>query len=224
MRWIFGLAIAALIIGVPIVHYRSSYAHAKRLRAVEAGVLYRSGAMTASGFREALQRHGIRTVINLQDEFADPVLPQGYLNSTPVKETDVCRELGVCYLHLSPDLISRRKVPAERPAAIERFLAVMDDPANYPVLIHCKAGLHRTGVMAAVFRMEYQKWTRDEALREIKDLGFGDYACTSANDYIVQYILTYQRGLRTDPRQTPPAPRPHSDMKRTGVVPVSSRK
>ena len=34
----------------------------------------------------------------------------------------------------------------------------MDDPDSYPVLIHCNAGLNRTGVMVAVYRMEYQGW------------------------------------------------------------------
>jgi protein-tyrosine phosphatase len=68
----------------------------------------------------------------------------------------------------------------------------MDDPANYPVLIHCKAGLHRTGCLVAVYRMEYEGWSPTEAIAEMKDLGFGDAACTSANDYIQQYVLTYQ--------------------------------
>jgi hypothetical protein len=36
----------------------------------------------------------------------------------------------------------------------------------------------------------------------MKTNGFGDFACTSANDYIVQYVLTYQRGVC----RQPPAP------------------
>ena len=39
------------------------------------------------------------------------------------------------------------------------FLAVMDNRANYPVLVHCFAGIHRTGTMCAVFRMEYHGWS-----------------------------------------------------------------
>ena len=72
----------------------------------------------------------------------------------------------------------------------------MDDPANYPVLIHCKAGLHRTGVMVAVYRMEYQAWTSHEAISEMKAHGFGDFGATAANAYVTQYLLTYRRGLR----------------------------
>lgn len=196
LRWIFGCSIAAILVVPPVLHYRMRYAHAKRLREVEAGVLYRSGCLTASGFRDAVRRFGIRTIINLQDEFADPDLPKSYWRTARVKESELCRQLGVRYVHLPPDLISKRKVPAERPKAIDGFLEVMDDPANYPVLIHCKAGLHRTGVMAAVFRMEYHGWTSAEAIAELKALGFGEFACSSANDYIVQYVLTYQRGQR----------------------------
>ena len=94
----------------------------------------------------------------------------------------------------------RKKVPAERPAAIDRYLELLDDPAVYPVLIHCRAGLHRTGCMAAVYRMEYEHFSRDAALRELKFHGFGEFNSTAANDYIVQYILTYRPGLRRGQR------------------------
>ena len=68
----------------------------------------------------------------------------------------------------------------------------MDDPANYPVLIHCKAGLHRTGILVAVYRMEYEGWTPQAAIRELKDNGFGEFVCSSANNYVQEYILTYR--------------------------------
>ena len=35
-----------------------------------------------------------------------------------------------------------------------------------------------------------------QAIAELKSYGFGEFACSSANDYITQYILTYQPGLR----------------------------
>ena len=75
----------------------------------------------------------------------------------------------------------------------------MDDPANHPVLLHCRAGLHRTGVLAAVYRMEYQGWTPAQAIDELKAYGFGEFPCSSANDYITQYVLTFRRGVRVTP-------------------------
>jgi N-alpha-acetyl-L-2,4-diaminobutyrate deacetylase len=64
------------------------------------------------------------------------------------------------------------------------------------VLIHCKAGLHRTGCMLAIYRMEYEGWTKRQAVQEMKDNGFGESACTSDNDYVMQYVLSYKPGVR----------------------------
>ena len=163
---------------------------------VEPGVLYLSGCLTTAGFRDAVATLGIKTIVNLQDEYPDPVVSRGYFDRSSVKETEVCRRLGVRYVFLSLDTLPRRQVPPGRPAAVETMLALFDDETNYPLLVHCRAGLHRTGCMAAVYRMEYEGWTPAQAVEEMKTHGFGDVACTAANDYVYQYVLTYRRGLR----------------------------
>lgn len=196
VRWILGLVVAALVTVVPTIHFRWVYTHTKRLREVTPGKFYRSGEMTAAGFREAHAQLHFRTIVNLQDEYPDPDVSECYFGDGTIKESELCRRLGVQYVYIPPDLIPRRRVPAHRPEAIDRFLALLDDPATYPVLIHCRAGLHRTGVMTAVYRMEYDGWTPAQAIAELKANGFGEWPCTAANDYITQYILMYQRGLR----------------------------
>jgi hypothetical protein len=196
VQWILGLGIAVLLTVAPFVRYRAIYSHSKRLREVDPGRFYRSGQMTAEGFAETVARFGIRTIINLQDEYPDPDIHVHFLGGGTIPESELCRRLGVRYVYLVPDLISRRKVPAHRPKAIDRFLALLDQESTYPVLIHCRAGLHRTGVLSAVYRMEYQNWSRGQAFRELKANGFGEFAATAANDYVQQYILTYRRGLR----------------------------
>ena len=196
LRWVFGGLIAALVLGVPVVYHRYVYTHGKRLREVTPGVLVRSGQLTADGFAQAVERYGVRTVVNLQDEAPDPDVYEGFFTGRTVKETEVCRRLGLRYVHIAPDVLHPGETPARRPTAIDRFLAVMDDPANHPVLLHCRAGLHRTGVLSAVFRMEYQRWTPAQAMRELKAHGFGEFASNSSNGYILQYVLQYRRGIR----------------------------
>lgn len=220
LRWTMGLGLAVTVVAVPVFHYRWSYVHTKRLREVDPGKLYRSGQMTVAGFREAVDRYHIRTIVNAQDEFPDPDIALDYAGVRTVKERELCQELGVKYVFLAPDLIPRRQVPGRRPEAIDRFLDLMDDPNNYPVLVHCKAGLHRTGVLVAVYRMEYSRWPLRDAVHDLKANGFGDSACTSANDYIVQYLLAYRPGVREAAAQR----RSHSaepiaqDQPITGVV------
>ena len=195
-NWTLGLTVALLVVVVPIVRYRYVYTHGKRLREVTPGYFYRSGLMTADGIEEAIDRFGIRTIVNLIDESPDPNVPFGFFDLRTMKESELCREHGVKYVHLPPDLIPRGLLPEQRPAAIDKFLALLDDRANYPVLIHCKAGLNRTGVMTAVYRMEYCGFTWRQALDEMRVNGFSEFTSTSANDYVQEYIMTYQPGVR----------------------------
>jgi protein tyrosine/serine phosphatase len=198
-RWLHWslVTLIVLMIGVaPFVYYRAHYAHSKRLRTVLEGKVYRSGQLTVEGFRDAISNLGIRTVVNLQEDYPNPDLARSYLDRGTIKEIDLCRELQVRYVFIAPDVLPRDATPAQRPEAIEKMLAVFDDPKSYPILIHCKAGLHRTGCMAAIYRMEFQGWTPQQAVEEMRAHGFGDKDCTAANDYVYQYVLSYRPGLR----------------------------
>jgi tyrosine-protein phosphatase SIW14 len=192
-RWTAGLTITLMIVVLPLVHFRATYAHAKRLRVVTPGKFYRCGQLTASGFREVFERYGIRTVINLQDENPDPRLPEGYYRTKPeVPESELCGRFGARYVLLIFDLPARDRAALEGPKVVDEFLKICDDPASYPILLHCKAGLHRTGLLTAVYRMEYEGWTVAEAVRELRANGFGDSAATSANDYVYAFLECYR--------------------------------
>jgi protein tyrosine phosphatase (PTP) superfamily phosphohydrolase (DUF442 family) len=187
-----GVGLAFFMVGIPVVYYRWHYADHKRLRVVVPGQVYRCGHLTADGFTAAIERLGIRTVVNLQDEYPDPEVFVGFFDRRIVREKALCEGLNVRYVHIAPDLRPRPEAEKHMPRAVDDFRKVMDDPANYPVLIHCRAGLHRTGVLTAVYRMEYQGWTTREAYRELKAHGFGESACTTANEYVAQYVFGYR--------------------------------
>src|SRR5439155_20167337 len=57
VRWALAAAVVVLIVGVPSAAFRMQYAHAKRFREVAPGRFYRSGQMTAAGFREMIRRY-----------------------------------------------------------------------------------------------------------------------------------------------------------------------
>jgi protein tyrosine/serine phosphatase len=207
LRWGIGIAIAVAIVGVPAIRYRMVYENEKRFREVSAGKFYRCGQMTESGFRARLREHGIKVVINLQDEDPDPLLPSGYWDKPHITESQVCAEEGAQLVFLSfagdRGLLPRNEAtPQRRPRVIDDFLKLCDDPANYPILIHCKAGLHRTGALTAIYRMEYEGWPLADAMRELRANGFGDRKCTTANDYIYEYLIQYEPRKKT-PAQGP---------------------
>jgi protein tyrosine phosphatase (PTP) superfamily phosphohydrolase (DUF442 family) len=187
IRWGAGLTLAALMILAPYQYYRYVLEHGKRLRPVVEGAVYRSGCLTANGFRDAIEKHHIKTVITFWDEDPDPVLKGSRFDRSSIKESELCKSMGVDYkfihLKLRPDY--------DPQVAIDKFLEVMDNPNSYPVLVHCKAGLHRTGVMAAIYRMEYDGWSRQDAMRELRSHGFGYFLANTSNDYITQYLMNY---------------------------------
>jgi tyrosine-protein phosphatase SIW14 len=192
LLWGLGLAVAALVLAPPIVRYRVLYTHHKRLREVAAGRFYRSGQLTAEGLRDAANELKIRTVINVQDEYPDPKMARSFWDRTMVGEKSVCDQLGIRYIHLAPIPHPEINNFEAQPAVIAEFLKILDDPSVYPVLLHCRAGLHRTGVLTAVYRMEFDGWTHAAAFDELKGHGFGDADCTCANDYVRQFVLNYK--------------------------------
>lgn len=83
------------------------------------------------------QRRGIRTVLNLRGE------PH---KSHHVIETDACARLG---LTLVDYLVFSRNVPTrEEIWGAKRLFETL----HYPVLMHCKSGADRAGLMAVLYR------------------------------------------------------------------------
>jgi len=197
-------AVIVLIVGPPIAVYRADYVRAKRFREVVPGRLYRSGQMTASGFRDTIERYKIKTVINLQHENPDPLLPEKWLGKPSLNESQLCRDRNVKYVLLTPDILPQPNDLTKQPPAVTEFLKLLDDESNYPILLHCKAGLHRTGRLTAVYRMEYEGWDTGSALREMRANGYGFMAASEADDFVIQFVQNYKPRAKAAAVPAPP--------------------
>ncbi len=192
LRYALGTAAAAVALGPPVALYRAQYIRAKRFREVEPGRLYRSGQMTAAGFRETIERYNIKTVVNLQHEQPDPLLPENWLGKGTVRESELCQQLGVKYVLLTPDVLPPGNTVEMEPPVVQEWLDLLKNEANYPILLHCKAGLHRTGRLTAIYRMELHGWSAGEALRELRANGYGFTAASENDAFVVQFIQNYK--------------------------------
>lgn len=114
------------------------------------GKLYRSAQPTAEGMRAA-ERLGIRTVVSLRSGQRDAPLALGtdlLLRHVPMRAWD-----------------------PHFPAAVAALSAIAISPG--PVLVHCWHGADRTGMVVALYRMLEQGWTREAAIREMLEGGYG---------------------------------------------------
>jgi protein tyrosine/serine phosphatase len=57
---------------------------------------------------------------------------------------------------------------------LKALRAIQTAEAKGPVLMHCKHGSDRTGLIAAMYRVIVQGWSKEDALSEMTQGGFGD--------------------------------------------------
>jgi tyrosine-protein phosphatase SIW14 len=166
-RYLLTLLVVGLLVAGPLAYSRHRASLYRNFRVVEDGRLYRSGQMSLPGLQRTIEEYGIRTVVSLRYAEKEGDRPPDW------QEEEFCKAHGVRYVRVRPQAWSAcadGAVPAQKP--VDEFLKVMDDPSVYPVLIHCFAGMHRTGSYCAIYRMEYQGWNNFEALQELKSLGY----------------------------------------------------
>jgi protein tyrosine/serine phosphatase len=114
-------------------------------------MLYRGEQPNAVGMKN-LEQMGIRTVINLR-----------YFNhdDEEVKDTN---------LRTERTKILTWRIDDEHVIEVMRLLRKTE---NGPFLIHCQHGADRTGLMSAMYRILEQGWSKEEALKELTDGGYG---------------------------------------------------
>lgn len=71
-------------------------------------------------------------------------------------------------------------------AQIREFFRIVLNPALQPVYFHCAHGKDRTGTMAALYRMEVDGWTNDEAHREMDRFGF-HHIYKDLHNFVLRY-------------------------------------
>src|SRR5258708_28570620 len=101
MRWVQATILAMLIIGIPVLRYRIVYNTEKRFREVTPGKFYRCGQMSSEAFRKEIRAHGIKLVVNLQDEYPDPLLSTGYWDTPSLPESEVRADAGARFMFLT---------------------------------------------------------------------------------------------------------------------------
>ncbi len=115
--------------------------------------IYRGAQPGPEGY-ETLRKMGIRTVIDLR---------------TTESEQREVEAAGMKAIAI-PIAMSRDGLREK----VDRVVALMADPANQPVFVHCRHGQDRTGIVVAAYRMKVEGWSLTDAEAEMQSFGFND--------------------------------------------------
>lgn len=131
----------------------TGYAELPRLMKVNER-LYRS-AQPRDGAVKRLHELGFNTIINLR----------GASKRTRAQEAEA-KALGLNYFTISLPNWGR---PDD--ARVARILEIINAPESGRVLVHCRSGVDRTGMIVALHRMKDEGWTSTDALAEAERNG-----------------------------------------------------
>jgi protein tyrosine/serine phosphatase len=196
LQTLSGILITALLIGAPIAYALHVEHEFRNFRVVREGVLYRSGQLTLDGLKRIVNDYGIRYVITLRDSHVPGEPPPD------LDDEEFCRAEEIAYCRIPPAHWWSSVPPPPAEEGVRKFRAIMADPRNYPVLIHCCAGVHRTGVYCAVYRMEFEHWSNAAAITELEVNGYENLPW----EWDVLTYLEEYRPAWKGPPDPPPAP------------------
>jgi tyrosine-protein phosphatase SIW14 len=150
------LAVAGLIIAAAL--WGHDYVLPKRFAEVVPGHLYRSGLLEQWPLKRVIDQYQIRTIVCMLHYDPDDARQE--------HEREIAAQKGVRIVQIG--MGGDGLGPFED---LEKAAAVLADEAAHPVLVHCSAGVNRTGAVFALWRMKYCGWDAERAIAEAESHG-----------------------------------------------------
>ena len=171
------------------------YIFAEKFATVEAGKVYRGAWQKDFPMRNIIKDKHIRAIVALAHPSDSPLALQ---------EKALSDELGVKWIHIP---IVDTRIPGDPSVSdrLEAAAAVIADPANQPVYLHCHHGINRASMAQMAYRMMYCNWTLEQAQAEIART-FGLHEVSKGPDY--RHMAEFYKDRVLPRRQSPPTPPP----------------
>lgn len=128
------------------------------------GKVYKSGVIPPNEIESYVKKYHIKSIVDLRMPGTnDLVLNPEKPGELMAEKLAVAKIGGVNYFSNPSEQIPTTK-------NLEIFTEIMDNKANYPVLIHCYHGTGRAELYSAIYRIEYENFTNEEARAGVRTL------------------------------------------------------
>jgi tyrosine-protein phosphatase SIW14 len=134
-------------------------------------VLYRGAQPQEAGLSE-LKALGITTIIDLRGED----------RQTVEWERKQAESLGIHFVHIP---VSGWSPPTDE--QVVEFLSLLRREQGHKIFVHCRFGDDRTSVFIATYRMAFEKWPAEQALKEMYFFGFNGFWHPSMKTFVREF-------------------------------------
>lgn len=152
---ILGIIILVVLIFVGKYVYDMNIKH--NFETITENKVYKSGVIPPDEMADYINKYHIKSVMDLRfpgtgDDVNNPEIPA----ELTAEKVAISKLKGVNYFNNGSDQVPNQK-------NLDYFFKIMDNPDNYPVLLHCYHGVGRAEMYSALYRIEYENMDRDEA-------------------------------------------------------------
>ena len=169
LKYLGFAVLAFLLVAVPYAYHSEQRSRSRNFRVVTPGALYRCGQLNRAGLDKVVHDYGFRTIVTFRDH-------DGIDETYSTWEEEYCRDKRIVFVRIPIRNWYAWEGPPPAEETVQEFIDVIADSKHYPrpILMHCYAGVHRTGALAAIYRMEFERWTNEEAIHEMERQGYTD--------------------------------------------------
>lgn len=127
-----------------------------RFGEVSENKVYKSGRIPPEEIADFIKRHNIKTVIDLRHPGVQDKLNPDDKNNIDLEKEAIAKLKNVRHINIPSTQVPTRQTLSE-------FFKVLDDDTVYPVLMHCYHGTGRAQMYSALYRIEYENYSNEEA-------------------------------------------------------------
>jgi protein tyrosine phosphatase (PTP) superfamily phosphohydrolase (DUF442 family) len=149
--WIWGLCLLVVFTAGGLA-YRQHKRY-KHFAIHDPEMVYRSAWLDGDTFRELIEDYQIRTVLNLCE-------PDEMGHERCLDQQAAVRGSGARLIEMPMPAATLDPADPE----VAKFISVLSNPENYPLLVHCQHGVTRTAKVLVMYDILFRRMTAEQSL------------------------------------------------------------
>lgn len=128
-----------------------------RFMTITEGKVYKSGVIPPDKIKDYVEKYNIKSIVDLRGPVTQDKInnPESWTEINAEKEA-TSQIPGLNYYNIPSEQVPKKH-------NLDKFYKVIDDPANYPILIHCYHGIGRAQMYSAIYRIEKEGFNNEDA-------------------------------------------------------------